>query len=129
PSWDLAYGLFKKGKGHLVLSYWTSPAYHIEHEKIEYYKAARFKEGHYQQQEFAAIVPQTKNKNLARKFIEFLKQKQAQEIIAAKNLLYPVNPDAELPPAYSKIGKPKLLEPLKPNELVNLPKWLGRWRN
>ena len=44
--WSEAYGLFLKGEADMVLSYSTSPAYHIGAEKKTNYKAAMFSEGH-----------------------------------------------------------------------------------
>jgi thiamine transport system substrate-binding protein len=38
--WSEAYGLFLKGESDLVLSYTTSPAYHIIAEKKDNYAAA-----------------------------------------------------------------------------------------
>ncbi len=52
--WSEAYGLFLKGESDLVLSYTTSPAYHIIEEKKDNYAAANFSEGHYLQVEVAA---------------------------------------------------------------------------
>jgi thiamine transport system substrate-binding protein len=56
PGWSEAYGLFTKGEAPMVFSYVTSPAYHIEVEKTERYKAAAFKEGHYLQVEVAGAI-------------------------------------------------------------------------
>ena len=44
--WSEAYGLFLKGEADMVLSYTTSPAYHIAVEKDQNKKAAIFPEGH-----------------------------------------------------------------------------------
>jgi thiamine transport system substrate-binding protein len=52
--WSEAYGLFLKGESDLVLSYTTSPAYHMIEEKKDHYAAANFAEGHYLQVEVAA---------------------------------------------------------------------------
>ena len=49
PGWSEAYGLFLKGEADMVLSYTTSPAYHISAENETKYKAAIFPEGHYLQ--------------------------------------------------------------------------------
>jgi thiamine transport system substrate-binding protein len=46
-SWAEAYGLFTDGEADLVLSYTTSPAYHMIVEKDDTKKAAIFAEGHY----------------------------------------------------------------------------------
>ena len=36
--WSAAYGMFTKGEVPIVLSYVTSPAYHLEYEKTERYQ-------------------------------------------------------------------------------------------
>ena len=53
PGWSEAYGLFTKGEAPMVLSYTTSPAYHMVAENTERYQAAAFREGHYLQIEVA----------------------------------------------------------------------------
>ena len=45
--WSAAYGMFTKGEVPIVLSYVTSPAYHLEFEKSTRYQVAEFKKGHY----------------------------------------------------------------------------------
>jgi thiamine transport system substrate-binding protein len=40
--WDTGYGLFTSGEAPLVLSYTTSPGYHLEYEETERYKTAIF---------------------------------------------------------------------------------------
>ncbi len=66
--WSEAYGLFLKGESDLVLSYTTSPAYHIIEEKKDNYAAANFSEGHYLQVEVAARTVASKQPELAEKF-------------------------------------------------------------
>ena len=45
--WSEAYGLFTSGEAEIVLSFNTSPAYHISAEGDQTKKAAIFDEGHY----------------------------------------------------------------------------------
>ncbi len=45
PGWSEAYGLFTKGEAPMVLSYTTSPAYHMVAENTSRYQAAAFSEG------------------------------------------------------------------------------------
>lgn len=66
--WSEAYGLFLKGESDLVLSYTTSPAYHILEEKKDNYAAANFSEGHYLQVEVAARTAASKQPELAQNF-------------------------------------------------------------
>lgn len=70
--WSEAYGLFLKGESDLVLSYTTSPAYHIIAEKKDNYAAANFAEGHYLQVEVAARTAASKQPELAEKFLKFM---------------------------------------------------------
>ena len=63
--WSEAYSMFLEGESDLVLSYTTSPAYHIIVESDSKYVAANFEEGHYTQVEVAAKVKDSKNKKLA----------------------------------------------------------------
>ncbi len=63
--WSEAYGLFLKGESDLVLSYTTSPAYHIMEEKKDNYAAADFTEGHYMQVEVAGQLATSKQPKLA----------------------------------------------------------------
>lgn len=128
PSWDLAYGLFKNGQGDLVFSYWTSPAYHIQEEHIDRYKAAAFTNGHYSQTEYVAVNPQSKNKELAEKFVTFILSTDAQAEIPRKNFMYPVNKKAPLTDAFQKLGRAKLIENLTEKERKDLDAWLKKWR-
>ena len=45
-SWSQAYALFTAGEAPLVLSYGTSPVYHVEYEGSDRYRAAEFTDGH-----------------------------------------------------------------------------------
>lgn len=70
--WSEAYGLFLKGEGDLVLSYTTSPAYHLIAEKKDLYAAATFSEGHYLQVEVAGKLKAAKQPELAERFMQFM---------------------------------------------------------
>lgn len=87
--WSEAYGLFLKGEADMVLSYTTSPAYHIIAEKDSRFSAARFSEGHYQQIEVAGLVQSSQQKQLAREFLRFMLSEDFQTIIPTTNWMYP----------------------------------------
>jgi thiamine transport system substrate-binding protein len=87
--WSEAYGLFLKGEADMVLSYTTSPAYHIIAEQDDRYAAAPFSEGHYQQIEVAGMLRSSRQKQLAREFLEFMLSDGFQEIIPTTNWMYP----------------------------------------
>lgn len=104
--WSEAYGLFLKGEADMVLSYTTSPAYHIVEENRTNIKAAAFKEGHYGQIEVAAVLKSSKQKKLAKAFLDFMQSKTFADIIPTSNWAYPVVP-CKLPKAFETLYKPK----------------------
>ena len=128
PGWSEAYGLFTKGEVPIVLSYTTSPAYHVIEEGTERYKAAGFEEGQYLQIEVAGTLKDTPHADLARKFLSFLVGKEAQSILPTTNWTLPVRDDVELPEAFSNlvsVEKPILVDP----EAVakNRRAWTDEW--
>ena len=88
--WSEAYGLFLKGEADMVLSYTTSPAYHIIAEGKTNYFSADFKEGHYGQIEVAAMLKSSQHKALAQKFLQFMLSDTFQDIIPTTNWTYPI---------------------------------------
>lgn len=97
--WSEAYGLFLKGEADMVLSYTTSPAYHIIAEQDNRYAAARFGEGHYQQIEVAGMLASSKQKKLARAFLDFMLSEEFQRIIPTTNWMYPALAGQSMLPA------------------------------
>lgn len=104
-SWSQSYNLFLKGEADMVLSYTTSPAYHMIEEKDNRYAAAKFRKGQYLQIEVAGILKSSTNKELARRFLAYLISPKAQAIIPTTNWMYPVA-DIPLPAAFSTLVKP-----------------------
>lgn len=90
PSWSSAYGLFTNKIVKTVLSYVTSPLYHLMIEKDNNYKALEFNEGHPLQVEFAAIPNQCQNCDLAENFLRLMVSSEGQKIIMNKNFMFPV---------------------------------------
>ncbi|HIP60310.1 MAG TPA: thiamine ABC transporter substrate binding subunit [Campylobacterales bacterium] len=105
--WSEAYGLFLKGEADMVLSYTTSPAYHIMDENKTNYKSANFSEGHYAQIEVAAMLKSSQNQALGKKFLAFLLSEQFAEIIPTANWAYPVIKIETLPKAFDSLSVPK----------------------
>lgn len=83
----------------MVLSYTTSPAYHLIAEQDSRFAAARFAEGHYQQIEVAGLVRSSQQKKLARQFLEFMISDEFQQIIPTTNWMYPAVAGKVLLPA------------------------------
>jgi thiamine transport system substrate-binding protein len=72
PGWSEAYGMFLAGEADMVLSYTTSPAYHVHEEDDDTKAAAIFEEGHYLQVEVAGITAGAAEPELAREFLAFM---------------------------------------------------------
>ena len=102
PGWSAGYGLFTNGEAPLVISYTTSPAANFEYDKIDYYKALVFEEGHALQVEAAGILKGAPNREAAERFMDFLISKEAQGTIPLTQWMYPVNKDVALPDCYGK---------------------------
>ena len=107
PSWDQAYGLFLKGEADMVLSYTTSPAYHLIAEKDASKSAAAFTEGHYMQVEVAGLLKSSQNPDLGRAFLTYLASDAAQAVLPVTNWMYPAKtPAAGLPAGFETLIKP-----------------------
>lgn len=101
PGWSEAYGLFLEGEADMVLSYTTSPAYHLIAEGDDTKAAALFDEGHYMQIEVAGKLVGTDQPDLADKFLDFLLTDAFQSVIPQTNWMYPaVTPAAGLPEGF-----------------------------
>jgi thiamine transport system substrate-binding protein len=94
PGWSEAYGMFLEGEADMVLSYTTSPAYHLIAETDATKAAAPFDEGQYLQIEVAAKLTATDQPVLAESFLAFLVSDSAQSVIPTSNWMYPANPVA-----------------------------------
>jgi thiamine transport system substrate-binding protein len=131
PGWSDAYGLFTKGEAPMVLSYTTSPAYHIVAEKTERYQAAAFSEGHYAQIEVAGVIGASPNLALARTFLAFMMGPGFQDAIPAKNWMLPAGTtSAALPEAFSRLVKPSKTLSFSPAEVAaNRKRWIDEWLN
>ncbi|MEO6300739.1 MAG: thiamine ABC transporter substrate binding subunit [Paracoccaceae bacterium] len=107
PSWDQAYGLFLKGEADMVLSYTTSPAYHLISEHDDTKAAASFEEGHYMQVEVAGMLASSKHPDLAKAFLTYLGSDEAQSTIPTTNWMYPAKtPKDGLPKGFETLIKP-----------------------
>lgn len=100
PSWDTGYGLFQAGEAPLVVSYTTSPAYHVAYGEGDRFKALEFTEGHVFQTECAALVKDGPHKDAGKLFLDFLVSEEAQSLIPETQWMYPVNESVVLPECY-----------------------------
>ncbi len=105
--WSEAYGMFLEGEADMVLSYTTSPAYHLIAEQDDTKAAAPFAEGHYMQIEVAAKLAGTGQPELADKFLQFMVSDAFQSIIPTTNWMYPaITPADGLPDGFETLITP-----------------------
>lgn len=105
--WSEAYGMFLEGEADMVLSYTTSPAYHIIAEEDETKSAASFSEGHYMQIEVAGKLKSSDQPELADAFLAFMTSDGFQSIIPTTNWMYPAKfPQEGLPAGFESLITP-----------------------
>ena len=130
PGWSEAYGLFLEGEADMVLSYTTSPAYHLIAEEDASKKAAVFSEGHYLQVEVAGKLASSDQHDLADAFLGFMLTDGFQAVIPTTNWMYPaVTPTGGLPDGFDTLVLPDralLLSPQAASEVRDsaLDEWL-----
>lgn len=105
--WSESYGMFTAGEADMVLSYTTSPAYHIIAEDDRTKSAAIFEEGHYLMAEVVGQLRTSDQPALAQAFVDFILTPEFQRIIPTGNWSYPAKLDAaELPAGFAELGQP-----------------------
>ncbi len=102
PGWSAGYGSFTKGEAPLVISYTTSPAYHVEYGEGDDRQALIFPEGHSWQVEGLALLKNAPNKKGGEAFIDFLTSEEGQGLLPLTQWMYPVNKNATIPESYKK---------------------------
>jgi thiamine transport system substrate-binding protein len=129
PGWSESYGLFTKGEAEMVLSYTTSPAYHMVAENTERYKAAAFSEGHYLQIEVAGQTKKGAANPLAKQFLTFTISPAFQDIIPETNWMLPAaKTSSPLNPAFAKLVSPsKTLLYSEEEVALNRKAWVDEW--
>jgi thiamine transport system substrate-binding protein len=126
--WSEAYGLFLKGEGDLVLSYTTSPAYHLIEEKKDSYAAANFSEGHYLQVEVAGKLKAGKQPELAERFMQFMVSPAFQNAIPTGNWMYPVI-KTSLPAGFDQMTVPQTALQYSAEDVAKQrSNWIRAWQ-
>jgi thiamine transport system substrate-binding protein len=137
--WETAYytnfsASSGKGPQPMVVSYATSPAF-------EYIYADPPREEPptasltgpdmcFRQIEFAGILAGTKNRGLAEQWIDFLLGRAFQEDIPLQMAMFPVNPQAALPDAFTRFAAvPDRPAVIAPDEIAaHREEWMNRWK-
>ncbi|MEZ8083021.1 thiamine ABC transporter substrate binding subunit [Enterovibrio norvegicus] len=127
--WSEAYNMFLKGESDMVLSYTTSPAYHLIAEENPNFTSANFEEGHYMQVEVAAKVKTSENQALADEFMQFVLSDGFQNTIPTGNWMYPVT-NVALPDGFDTLSVPqKNLQFTPENVADNRRTWIREWQS
>ncbi|HCH1472087.1 TPA: thiamine ABC transporter substrate binding subunit [Vibrio parahaemolyticus] len=127
--WSEAYSMFLNGESDLVLSYTTSPAYHLIAENDSKFATASFAEGHYMQVEVAAKVKGSKNSELADQFMDFILSDEFQSAMPTGNWMYPVT-DVELPKGFETLSVPSKSLSFSADEVAKMRKsWIREWQS
>ncbi|WP_297419192.1 thiamine ABC transporter substrate-binding protein [Thermococcus sp.] len=129
-SWDAGWEMWDKGQAPLFVSYATDPAYDAcEDKNIPPKIGALFLNGTaYVQIEGAGIVKGAKHPELAKKFIDFLISKEAQEKLPTTQWMYPVNKYVKPPACFNYALNVTKEVKLSPKEIgQNYKKWLEQW--
>ncbi|WP_281826228.1 thiamine ABC transporter substrate-binding protein [Jannaschia rubra] len=107
--WSESYGMFTDGEVEMVLSYTTSPAYHLIAEDDDTKKAAIFPEGHYVMVETAGQLARTDQPDLAQAFMDFILSEEFQSIIPEGNWSLPAKlPPERMPEGFAALPMPEV---------------------
>ncbi|MHA2939213.1 thiamine ABC transporter substrate binding subunit [Vibrio sp. RC27] len=127
--WSEAYSMFLKGESDMVLSYTTSPAYHLIAESDDNYATASFEEGHYLQVEVAARLNTSSQPELAQQFLEFMLTDEFQTIIPTGNWMYPAT-NIDLPEGFETLSTPENALSFEQEAVTsNRKTWIREWQN
>jgi thiamine transport system substrate-binding protein len=136
--WETAYytnfsGSSGRGPQPLVVSYGSSPAAEVMFAEPPLDDAPTASitgpDTCFRQIEFVGILKGTQNRALAEKFVDFMLSEEFQEDVPEQMFVYPVNPDAALPEAFTQYAQaPQQTATLAPEEIAaNRDAWIQAW--
>lgn len=106
--WSASYGMFTDGEVDMVLSYTTSPAYHMFAEEDFTKKAAIFPEGHYFMVETVGKIAGTDQPELADAFMAYVLSADFQKMIPTANWSLPsALPEDQWPEGWAQLPLPE----------------------
>lgn len=127
--WSDTYGAFLKDEADLVVSYSTSPLYHLVFEQKDQYAATEFAEGGVLQIETAAKVVE-RNNACADHFLGFLLQPEAQQHLVTSNVMLSVI-NGKIDPHFDALKEKQLKTRVLDTRKVNaeqLKNWIAVWQ-
>ncbi|WP_297499601.1 thiamine ABC transporter substrate-binding protein [Thermococcus sp.] len=128
--WSAGWEMWDKGQAPLFVSYATDPAYAACEENSTNIGAVFLNNTAYLQIEGAGIVKGSKHIELAKKFINFLISKEAQEKLPLTQWMYPVNKEVKPPTCFAyalNVSKAKVVSIPSEELAKNTDKWLKEW--
>ena len=123
-SWSSAYGMFTEHEAPLVISYSTSPVYHLIYENSDRFKALPFLDGHINTVEYLCIPKSAPHPENARRFCNFLLT-QGQKDIALANTMFPANSATGLPDEFLSIPEMEIIPNASDRSKTDY--YLDRW--
>lgn len=126
--WSEGYGLYSQGEAPIVLSYETSPAYHIAFEETTRYRNLILDGVGYAQIEVMGILADAPNVDNARRVIDFVLSQSFQQEVPLNQFMYPVRDDVTLPESFMQLDRPAQTVFIDPARVdANFERWLADW--
>ncbi|MFW5828568.1 MAG: thiamine ABC transporter substrate-binding protein [Alkalispirochaeta sp.] len=126
--WSDGYGLYTQGEAPIVLSYETSPAYHIAFEDTDRYKNLILNGVGYAQIEVMGVLQDAPNAENAHRAVDFILSPEFQREIALNQFMYPVREDVELPDSFQQLDRPEETAFIDVNTVdERYDAWLDEW--
>ncbi len=126
--WSDGYGLYSQGEAPIVLSYETSPAYHIAFEDTDRYKNLILNGVGYAQIEVMGVLQDAPNAKNAHRAVDFILSPDFQSEIALNQFMYPVREDVELPDSFLQLDRPGETAFIDVSTVdENYETWLDEW--
>ncbi|ADO83137.1 thiamine ABC transporter substrate-binding protein [Ilyobacter polytropus] len=123
PSWDEAFAKFTAKEAPMMAGYASSSVYFYQDGNQNKYKSFIPEEGGYVYLEGAALVSKKKIKKGSKKFMDYILEKDFQELTAKKNYMFPVT-NVKLPEEYKYVPVPKKVVTISGKDAVaNLETW------
>ncbi len=126
--WSEGYGLYSQGEAPIVLSYETSPAYHIAFEDTDRYRNLVLDGTGYAQIEVMGILADATNVEHAQRAVDYILSEEFQREIAMNQFMFPVREGVELPDAFTKVDRPTQTVFMETERVdANFDRWLNEW--
>lgn len=128
-SWSTGYQMFENGEAPIIVSYATDRVVAAVYGSEPVHEILLPNGQAYRQVEMMGIVRGTDQRELAHAFIDYVLSPEVQSLLPTANLMFPVNPKAELPAVFADNvvmpDNPVSLDPALVD--ARLEQWLQDW--